>query len=78
MVLSIQIIENMSVTLPILQVLDPNSNQFLLSSDVNCSALIKSGQQFSLFSQTGSGVSQVRTGAIRSVSQTREGVIVHT
>ncbi len=77
MFLSIHTIDNISVSLPVLRVLNPDSSQFLIASDENCSSLIKSGRRFSLFSQTAGGISHVRDGAIRSVSETSEGVVVN-
>jgi hypothetical protein len=76
MVLSVKILNNLTITIPIQRILDHKLNQVLLCPDTNSASLIKPGQEFSLISKTGKGIRHIKNGAIQSVLDDSRGLIV--
>jgi hypothetical protein len=77
MVLSVKILGNLSITLPVCQVLDSQNSRFLLKGDANFVHLIQPGQDVSLITRTENGISHLRAGSIQTISDSKQGIIVN-
>ena len=76
MVLSINILNNMSITLPVIKVMDKGERRFLVNTDQNFASLIQPGQVFTVISKTDDGIFPVRNGAIQAIQGVEEGIII--